>query len=152
VNTTPSTLNTLHSIRRTVNDLSVKIEHLIRCYGNETTEDRGYRPKITAIQKSVADHFDLPIQSMTHKKRPANWAIPRQVAMYLARALTPYSLEEIGKCFGNRDHGTVSYAVTRVQAMREVDAIFATDLIVIRDDAKIALENVELPLFDIKKV
>lgn len=151
MSTSPSTLNTLHSIRRTVNDLSVKIEELIRCYANDSSEERGYRPKVIAIQKSVANDFEIPIQAMTHKKRPQNWAIPRQVAMYLARQLTPYSLEDIGKCFGNRDHGTVGYAVERVKAMMVTEPDFATTMTKVIANAKTALENVELPLFEIKK-
>ena len=47
---------------------------------------------------------------MTSKRRPANIAFPRQVAMYLARELTKCSLNEIGDAFGGRDHGTVLHA------------------------------------------
>jgi chromosomal replication initiation ATPase DnaA len=145
------TINTLHSIRRTVNDLSVKIDELIRQYNAEDKEDRGYRPKIIAIQKAIANHYDLPIQAMTHKKRTANWAQPRQVAMYLARMLTKYSLEDIGRCFGNRDHGTIAYAVEQTINRLQTEPKFAADMITIEASAKIALENLELPLSEIKK-
>ena len=47
---------------------------------------------------------------MTSKRRPANIAFPRQIAMYLARELTKLSLSEIGDAFGGRDHGTVLHA------------------------------------------
>jgi chromosomal replication initiator protein len=47
---------------------------------------------------------------MTSKRRPANIAFPRQIAMYLARELTKTSLSEIGEAFGGRDHGTVLHA------------------------------------------
>jgi len=65
---------------------------------------------IDQIQRRVAEHFDIRIADMTSKRRPANIAFPRQVAMYLARELTKSSLSEIGEAFGGRDHGTVMHA------------------------------------------
>jgi chromosomal replication initiator protein len=52
---------------------------------------------------------------MTSKRRPANIAFPRQVAMYLSRCHTKASLNEIGDAFGGRDHGTVLHACKTVQ-------------------------------------
>jgi chromosomal replication initiator protein len=51
---------------------------------------------------------------MTSKRRPANIAFPRQIAMYLSRELTRSSLSEIGEAFGGRDHGTVLHAHRQV--------------------------------------
>jgi chromosomal replication initiator protein len=65
---------------------------------------------IDQIQRRVAEHYDVRIADMTSKRRPANIAYPRQVAMYLARQLTKSSLSEIGEAFGGRDHGTVLHA------------------------------------------
>jgi chromosomal replication initiator protein len=65
---------------------------------------------VDAIQKRVAEHFDVRNSDMTSKRRPKNIAFPRQVAMYLARELTKLSLMEIGDKFGGRDHGTVLHA------------------------------------------
>jgi chromosomal replication initiator protein len=58
---------------------------------------------------------------MTSKRRPANIAMPRQIAMYLARQLTKHSLQEIGDAFGGRDHGTVIHACKTVDNMMEQD-------------------------------
>jgi chromosomal replication initiator protein len=58
---------------------------------------------------------------MTSKRRPANIAQPRQIAMYLARQLTKHSLQEIGDAFGGRDHGTVIHACKTVENMMEQD-------------------------------
>ena len=55
---------------------------------------------IDQIQKKVAEHFDVRLADMTSKRRPANIAFPRQVAMYLARHHTKASLNEIGDAFG----------------------------------------------------
>jgi chromosomal replication initiator protein len=70
---------------------------------------------IVQIQKIVAEHFDVRLADMTSKRRPANIAFPRQVAMYLAREMTKSSLNEIGEAFGGRDHGTVLHAHKLVQ-------------------------------------
>ncbi|MCX7712185.1 MAG: chromosomal replication initiator protein DnaA [Chthoniobacterales bacterium] len=65
---------------------------------------------IEQIQRKVAETFDVRFADMTSKRRPANIAFPRQVAMYLARELTDASLTDIGEAFGGRDHGTVLHA------------------------------------------
>jgi chromosomal replication initiator protein len=76
---------------------------------------------IETIQKKVAEHFQIRPSDMTSKRRPNNIAIPRQVAMYLARTLTKHSLQEIGDAFGGRDHGTVIHACKAVDNMMEQD-------------------------------
>ncbi|MBI1869856.1 MAG: chromosomal replication initiator protein DnaA [Chlamydiae bacterium] len=70
---------------------------------------------IEGIQKKVAEHYDLRISDMISKKRPQTIAFPRQIAMYLARELTHYSLQEIGEAFGGRDHTTVLHAHKTVE-------------------------------------
>ena len=77
---------------------------------------------IETIQKRVADHFQIRHSDMTSKRRPNNIAIPRQIAMFLARTLTKHSLQEIGDAFGGRDHGTVIHACKAVDNMCEQDA------------------------------
>jgi len=70
---------------------------------------------IDQIQRKVAEHYDVRLADMTSKRRPANIAFPRQIAMFLARELTKASLSEIGEAFGGRDHGTVLHAHRLVQ-------------------------------------
>jgi chromosomal replication initiator protein len=79
---------------------------------------------IDQIQKKVAEHFDVRLADMTSKRRPANIAFPRQIAMYLARRHTKSSLNEIGDAFGGRDHGTVLHAFKAVTArMKKEDQV-----------------------------
>jgi chromosomal replication initiator protein len=79
---------------------------------------------IDQIQKKVAEHFDVRLADMTSKRRPANIAFPRQVAMYLARRHTKASLNEIGDAFGGRDHGTVLHACKTVcERMQKEDQV-----------------------------
>jgi len=84
-----------------------KIEHLLK---DILAEEARRSVTIDQIQKRVAEHFDVRLADMTSKRRPANIAFPRQIAMYLARELTKGSLSEIGDAFGGRDHGTVLHA------------------------------------------
>ena len=81
-----------------------------------------FNNRVLAIQKRVADHYQIRHSDMTSKRRPNNIAIPRQIAMYLARTLTKHSLQEIGDAFGGRDHGTVIHACKAVDNMMEQDA------------------------------
>lgn len=70
------------------------------------------------IQKTVADFYKIKIADMYSKRRPANIALPRQIAMYLAKELTQKSLPEIGDLFGGRDHTTVLHAVRKIADAR----------------------------------
>ena len=71
------------------------------------------------IQKSVADFYKMKVADMYSKRRPANIALPRQIAMYLAKELTQKSLPEIGELFGGRDHTTVLHAVRKIAELRQ---------------------------------
>lgn len=74
------------------------------------------------IQKTVADFYKIKVADMYSKRRPANIAVPRQVAMYLAKELTHKSLPEIGDLFGGRDHTTVLHAVRKISDLRTKQA------------------------------
>ena len=71
------------------------------------------------IQKTVADFYKIKVADMYSKKRPASIARPRQIAMYIAKAMTQKSLPEIGELFGGRDHTTVLHAVRKIAAERQ---------------------------------
>ncbi len=70
------------------------------------------------IQKSVANFYNIKVADMYSKRRPANIATPRQIAMYLAKELTQKSFPEIGDLFGGRDHTTVLHAVKKISDLR----------------------------------
>lgn len=73
---------------------------------------------VELIQKTVADYYKIKIADMYSKRRPIAIALPRQVAMYLAKELTQKSLPEIGELFGGRDHTTVLHAVRKITGER----------------------------------
>jgi chromosomal replication initiator protein len=82
---------------------------------------------IDNIQKTVADYYKIKVSEMYSKKRVRSLARPRQVAMALAKELTPMSLPEIGEAFGGRDHTTVLHACRKVRELVEADQIIARD-------------------------
>lgn len=88
------------------------------------------------IQKTVADYFKIKVADMYSKKRTRNIARPRQVAMWLARDLTPHSLPEIGEAFGGRDHTTVLHACRTIAELRNKDSALNKDLLVLSQTIK----------------
>ena len=69
---------------------------------------------IASIQKAVADYYKLTVEVLKGKKRSANIAYPRMVAMYMCRTLTDQSFPRIGLDFGGKDHSTVIHAVDKI--------------------------------------
>lgn len=70
---------------------------------------------IDKIHRLIATHFDIRVQDIIGKQRTKNLALPRQIAMYIARKVTSLSLPEIGTAFGGRDHTTVLHAVNTIE-------------------------------------
>ncbi len=103
-------------------ELSVEAaKHIARERGpNPTTE-----LSIEAIQKHISAHFDLTLDLLIGKTRKQEIATARQVAMFLAKRLTPHPLKMIGFHFGKRDHSTVVHAVQTVEKKCKRDPSFA---------------------------
>jgi chromosomal replication initiator protein len=76
---------------------------------------------IDNILQSVAEYFHISIEQLKGKGRSQEIAIPRQIAMYLARTLTDLSLPKIGEELGGRDHTTVLHAYEKIQELYQSD-------------------------------
>ena len=74
----------------------------------------------------------MRMADMQSARRARAVARPRQVAMYLAKQLTPRSLPEIGRKFGGRDHTTVMYAIRKIEELRAIDAVLSEDIETLR--------------------
>ena len=70
---------------------------------------------IASIQKAVADYYKITVEVLKGKRRSANIAYPRMLAMYLCRMFTDESFPRIGLEFGGRDHSTVIHAVDKIE-------------------------------------
>ncbi|MDX9993900.1 MAG: chromosomal replication initiator protein DnaA [Rhodocyclaceae bacterium] len=88
------------------------------------------------IQKTVADYYKIKVADMYSQKRTRAIARPRQVAMWLARDLTPHSLPEIGDAFGGRDHTTVLHACRTITDLRTKETHLNHDLLVLSQTIK----------------
>jgi chromosomal replication initiator protein len=105
---------TLHGRAISVPQVEVLLRDLLQQEGQQTVS-------IDVIQRRVAETYDLRLADMSSKRRPANIALPRMVAMYLSRRLTTASLNEIGEAFGGRDHGTVLHANRTIEEKMKTD-------------------------------
>jgi chromosomal replication initiator protein len=80
------------------------------------------RVRIEDILRIVSRHYKVPRNDLLSSRRSRDVVRPRQIAMYLAKALTSRSLPEIGRRFGGRDHTTVLHSVRKVEQMIKDDA------------------------------
>ena len=83
------------------------------------SELQSMRPGPVSLEEicaTVSEHFHLEAATLKGRCRTRSTAIPRHVAMYIAKELNGYSLTEIGRFFGGRNHSTVLYATARIAA------------------------------------
>ncbi|NLX25831.1 MAG: chromosomal replication initiator protein DnaA [Lentisphaerae bacterium] len=87
---------------------------------------------VEAIQRTVAEHFDLRMSDLTGNKRSKNIAWPRQIAMHLSRTMTSYSFPAIGEAF-NRNHATILYAHDQVSNRAKEDRGLQQTISILKD-------------------
>src|SRR6202167_428548 len=79
------------------------------------------RITIDAIQKGVAERFQIKQAQLKEKSNTKKVVYPRQVAMYLVKELTNASLPEIGRAFGGKHHTTVIHSINKIEQSRHID-------------------------------
>ncbi len=119
-------------LNRLVAYASLNARPIDEAFAEEVLADmfRASRRRVTIdeIQKRVSDHFKIRQAEMVSARRARAVARPRQIAMYLAKQLTPRSLPEIGRRFGGRDHTTVIHAVKQIERLRAADSEIDADV------------------------
>jgi chromosomal replication initiator protein len=83
----------------------------------EFTLDKNKNFTVPKILKTVAEFFNIPVSDIKSKKRSRAISIPRQIAMYLCRTHTKYSLPDIGRQFGGKDHTTVIFSHNKISKL-----------------------------------
>ena len=73
------------------------------------------------ILEIVAEHFSVTVSDLKSKKKYAEIAIPRQIAMYLCRIMTDTPLKSIGIILGGRDHSTVNHGINKIAEEIKMD-------------------------------
>ena len=102
-------------------ELDKMLGHLVRSQDTK-------RVRIEDIQKIVARQFNVSRNDLLSNRRTRVIVRPRQVAMYLAKTMTPRSLPEIGRRFGGRDHTTVLHAVRKIEDLSSKDQKLAREI------------------------
>ena len=91
-------------------DLNVAIEALKDTFSKCSIS----KSKIDQVQQLVANYYNISLEDLKGKKRTANIAVPRQIAMYICRTFLEETLPKIGIEFGGKDHSTVIHSVDKI--------------------------------------
>jgi chromosomal replication initiator protein len=98
------------------NHADISREFTLEVLGEIAPEDKRISLSMDQLQEITAKYFNISRRDLISKSRRANIAHARQIAMYLCREKTGASLSDIGLAFGNRDHTTVLYSLTKVES------------------------------------
>lgn len=99
----------------------ISLEKANYLLADDLVREDGAVVDIETIQKKTAEHYRIDPAELCGKRRTATIALARQIAMYISRKLTTHTLQEIGKHFGGRDHGTVIHAMKLIEHLVEHD-------------------------------
>lgn len=91
---------------------------------SEVSTQKDTEVGIETIMDEVARYFGISVEALKSKSRKKNLVVARQIAMYLCKEYTNFSLKSIGYHFGGRDHSTVIHAVQNISELREKDSSF----------------------------
>jgi len=106
-----------------LNNQEITTDLVRRVLRDVFTQPKG-QPTMDDVLRLVTAHYQVKVTELQSRRRTKAIAFPRQVAMYLARAITRHSLEEVGGFFGGRDHTTVLYAVDQIDKQMRADERF----------------------------
>ena len=98
------------------------------CIVDEINPPPPPRLSIEEIQTAVARYCKVAQPDLISARRTADVVRPRQIAMFLAKTLTPNSLPVIGRKFGGRDHTTVLHAVRKIENLVNTDGALAEEI------------------------
>lgn len=107
---------------------SLSLEELDRTLSHLVKSAESKRVRIEDIQRIVARQFNVSKNDLLSNRRTRVIVRPRQIAMYLAKVMTPRSLPEIGRRFGGRDHTTVLHAVRKIESLTGEDQKLAHEI------------------------
>ena len=99
-----------HNLVHTVITMDIAEREL----SNIITPDKPREITPQLIIEVVSEHFHISVDQMISKNRSSDIAKPRQIAMYLCKNMTSYSLDVIGSLLGGRDHSTIIHGIKKV--------------------------------------
>jgi chromosomal replication initiator protein len=101
---------------------------LVKSILKGTQKNEKPRFSIEQIIETVADYYKVPLNNIREKNRRKEVAFCRQLAMYIVKSFTNYSLKSIGLHFGGRDHSTVIHAIQHIEFLRKNERSVASDI------------------------
>ncbi len=110
----------------------ITVERIDEILGHIYRTGEPKRVRIEDIQRVVAKHYNVSKTELLSNRRTRTVVMPRQVAMYLSKVMTPRSLPEIGRRFGGRDHTTVLHAVRKIENQANTDNTLAQEIELLR--------------------
>ena len=84
------------------------------------------------IMEVVSEHYNVPVSELKGKKRTAEIVLPRQIVMYLCRALTDTPLKAVGVLLGGKDHASISHGVKKIAADLKTDEALSNTISIIK--------------------
>lgn len=127
-------------------EVRLKMEQLINAARLSVGPSHLSNAKIIAIQAAVSNFYNAPISCMTTSGKKYDQVRPRQIAMYLCAELTRCGRAEIGFHFGGRNHGSVIWAINKVEEDMETDKTIKTDVRTLREMCERRFLDEDLPL------
>jgi len=88
---------------------------------------------IKLLLQAVADHFSLSVEELINKKRDRKTTSARHVAIYLMREGYSYSLTEIGKELGGRNHATILHGYEKIASELSVNPNLSNQIAEIKE-------------------
>ena len=109
----------------TKQDISID---LVKNIISERNKNKIKKASIEDIINIVTDYYKVPVNNIREKNRRKEVAFCRQLAMYMVKNYTNYSLKSIGLHFGGRDHSTVIHAINNIEKMKASDSSVFSDI------------------------
>ncbi len=131
------TPRTFYRITRIIRESAVDCGEIERPAGRLPPELPPEVPKrgelsIAEIQSFIASYFDISIEDILSHRRAMRIQLPRQIAMYLTRAITSNSSTVIGQRF-YRDHSTILHSVRKIERLIKRGESFAAEIAIIME-------------------
>ena len=105
------TLTRIKAYKLLVKDETPDIEHIINTLGSQNC----LTPQ--GIVRCVAEYCGTSEQQVTGTARTQSACTARHYAMYLCRELLGFSLVQVGRFFGGRDHSSVVYSIKKIKSL-----------------------------------
>ena len=128
----------VEALARRVTQLEQRVERL-----DQVNRYRMIVPAVGELVDFIADEFSISATEIYARRRLAEPTAARDIVAWLARHLTGYSLPQIGRALGGRDHSTIISAVKRVEEAREKDPAYRRMTDELRTRAETFLNNEE---------